>query len=103
MTDYLWREVSWLCDGTGSGWQTYRIITDGSFIDIDGQKLRLPRPAPWDLHLSRAEETMTKTQRRLTVAAVLVALLAAAAVATAAGDLVPAFDDDLPRGQVNYP
>ncbi len=30
VTDFLWREGLWQCDDTGSGWQTYRIITDGS-------------------------------------------------------------------------
>ncbi len=46
---------------------------------------------------------MTKTQRRVSLAAVLVALLTGAVVAAAQSDRIPAFDDDMPRGQVTYP
>lgn len=38
VTDFLARRVAWMCDGTGSGWQTYRIVTDGSFTDWDGTR-----------------------------------------------------------------
>lgn len=36
VSDFLARRAAWVCDGTGSGMQTYRVITDGRFTDIDG-------------------------------------------------------------------
>lgn len=34
--DFLARRVAWQCDGTGSGTQTYRIVTDGRFTALGG-------------------------------------------------------------------
>ncbi len=36
VTDFLARRAAWRCDGTGSGTQTYRIVTDGRFTDLGG-------------------------------------------------------------------
>ncbi|MDP8961942.1 MAG: hypothetical protein M3N32_10045 [Actinomycetota bacterium] len=46
---------------------------------------------------------MSATKRRITLAAVVLALLAVGVVAAAQSDRIPAFDDDMPKGQVTYP
>ncbi|MDP8961943.1 MAG: hypothetical protein M3N32_10050 [Actinomycetota bacterium] len=39
-SDFLHREVFWGCDGTGAGWQTYRIVTSGWFRDVNNARYR---------------------------------------------------------------
>lgn len=40
VSDFLHRQVFWGCDGTGAGWQTYRIVTSGWFRDVNAARYR---------------------------------------------------------------